>query len=212
MTGINTKQIFVNHLSYGKTFFIVYTEKEGVVLPDHLMAESEAKLTLSKDFDTTVFKMDATKLQVDLSFGGQKFLCTIPFNSIYYIAMAHSPFDGTEIQENAPESTLELVKSLKKLIQSTTVKPKAPSLSLKKNADGSKSKEATITTEEDLLKEKKKESFQNAVVKSFAKILNDLDEGRFDMDKMDFEPLTPETDDEKEIDLSNIALKNETRH
>lgn len=202
MTGINTKQIFVNHLSYGKTFFIVNTKAKGVVLPDHLMAESEAKLSLSKDFDTTVFEMDATKIKVDLAFGDKKFLCTIPFNSIYYIAMAHSPFDGVQIDENAPKQTLELVQTLAKVLQSTFAKPRR-----------SNSKVATINTEEELVKQKNRESFQRAVAKSFEKVLNDLDEGRFDMDKIACDAIfEEELNSEKEIDLSAVLLKNETRH
>lgn len=107
-TTINVKELLNNYLEQGKILIAVDSNIEGTVLPDYLKNSIQVKLNLSHKFDTTVFEIDEDKVTVDLSFSGKKFMCSIPFAAIYYVAMAEDPLNGVEIIENMPFELLKL--------------------------------------------------------------------------------------------------------
>lgn len=102
------KELLQNCLTEGKILIAIDSNVEGVVLPKHLMNSIQVKLNLSYSFATNVFEIDEEKIRIDLSFSGSRFLCVIPFTSIYYVAMAEDPLNGVEIVENMPIELLEL--------------------------------------------------------------------------------------------------------
>jgi hypothetical protein len=105
---IDMKELLENYLSAGKILIAIDSNVEGVVLPDHLMHSIQVKLNLSYRFATEIFEIDHEKVKIDLSFAGSRFLCSIPFDSIYYVALAADPLNGVEIIENMPIELLEL--------------------------------------------------------------------------------------------------------
>ena len=106
----NTYEILKNYLNEGKILIAIDSNVEGTKLPAHLMNSIQVKLNLSYRFNTSVFDIDDVKkeVRIDLGFNGDRFLCIIPFKSIYYVAMADNPLDGVEIVENTPIELLEL--------------------------------------------------------------------------------------------------------
>lgn len=108
MTSINVKELLNNFLDNGKIIIAIDSNTEGTVLPDFLQNSIQVKLNLSHKFHTTVFEIDDDKVTVDLTFSGNKFMCTIPLKSIYYVAMAAEPLDGIEIVENMPFELIKL--------------------------------------------------------------------------------------------------------
>jgi stringent starvation protein B len=108
MSMINVKELLENYLAEGKILIAIDSNVEGVVLPDHLMNSIQVKLNLSYRFATNIFEIDEEKVRIDLSFSGSRFLCVIPFTSIYYVAMAEDPLNGVEVIENMPVELLEL--------------------------------------------------------------------------------------------------------
>jgi|LauGreDrversion4_2_1035121.scaffolds.fasta_scaffold00118_21 hypothetical protein len=108
MTSINVKELLNNFLDNGKIIIAIDSNTEGTVLPDFLQNSIQVKLNLSHKFHTTVFEIDDDKVTVDLTFSGNKFMCTIPLKSIYYVAMAEEPLDGIEIIENMPFELIKL--------------------------------------------------------------------------------------------------------
>jgi hypothetical protein len=105
-----TSQILKNYLEHGKILIAIDSRVQNVQLPTHLMNSIQVKLNLSYHFQTKVFEIDDVKeeVRIDLGFNGERFLCVIPFQSIYYVAMANTPLDGVEIIENMPIQLLEL--------------------------------------------------------------------------------------------------------
>ena len=85
MTGVQTCALPI--LSYGKTAIALNPKVKGVVLPDYLMEKMPVKLNLSYKFDLNVFELTENELKVDLSFNNEKFLCTIPLDSIFLLAV-----------------------------------------------------------------------------------------------------------------------------
>jgi stringent starvation protein B len=108
MSMINVKELLENYLAEGKILIAIDSNVEGVVLPDHLMNSIQVKLNLSYRFATNIFEIDEEKVRIDLSFSGSRFLCVIPFTSIYYVAMAEDPLNGVEVVEHMPIELLEL--------------------------------------------------------------------------------------------------------
>ncbi len=108
MSMINVKELLENYLAEGKILIAIDSNVEGVVLPDHLMNSIQVKLNLSYRFATNIFEIDEEKVRIDLSFSGSRFLCVIPFKSIYYVAMAEDPLNGVEVIDNMPIELLEL--------------------------------------------------------------------------------------------------------
>ncbi len=104
----SVKEILENYLKEGKILILVDSTQENVDLPDYVMNSIQVKLNLSYNFkNVTVFTMDEEKVTIDLSFKGVKYLCKIPYTSIYYVAMANHPIDGIEILENTPIEILQ---------------------------------------------------------------------------------------------------------
>jgi hypothetical protein len=108
MSMINVKELLENYLAEGKILIAIDSNVEGVVLPDHLMNSIQVKLNLSYRFATNIFEIDEEKVRIDLSFSGSRFLCVIPFTSIYYVAMSEDPLNGVEVIDNMPIELLEL--------------------------------------------------------------------------------------------------------
>ena len=67
-----------------------------------------------KDFDLNESKAE---IKVCLSFKGEPFSCTIPFDSIYYVAMADEVLDGDFIRENAPIEILNDLQEFEDLLK-----------------------------------------------------------------------------------------------
>jgi stringent starvation protein B len=111
-TSINVKELLNNYLDSGKILIAIDSNTEGVVLPDAYKNSIQVKLNLSRKFNTTVFEITEEKVTVDLTFSGKKFMCEIPFTSIYYVAMAEDPLNGVEVVENMPIELLELAYQL----------------------------------------------------------------------------------------------------
>jgi len=102
MVENRTYELLKSHFENGKTLIMIDSSKEGVVLPTNLMDTKRVKLSFKnglKDFDLNESKAE---IKVCLSFKGEPFSCTIPFDSIYYVAMADEVLDGDFIRENAP--------------------------------------------------------------------------------------------------------------
>jgi len=112
--NLNKKDIIEECLSYGKNFLVLNPKIEGTILPDYLMEKMPVKLSLSYKFDLKVFELTETELKVDLSFNNDKFLCTIPLDSIFLIAV-----ENTEINYFFGES---LPKELDYLIEEFIIK------------------------------------------------------------------------------------------
>ena len=72
-----------SRLSEGRVQVHLDSTIDGVVLPEHLMGQVQVILNLSYGFRPEVFIIDDDGVQVTLSFGGQKFLCILPWVCIY---------------------------------------------------------------------------------------------------------------------------------
>jgi hypothetical protein len=57
----------------------------GVVLPDFLMDRVQVTLNLSYAFRSDVFVIDEIGVRITLSFSGRKFLCVLPWSSLYFM-------------------------------------------------------------------------------------------------------------------------------
>jgi hypothetical protein len=112
MTTLNVKELLNNYLDSGKILIAIDSNTEGVILPDAYKNSIQVKLNLSRKFNTTVFEITDEKVTVDLTFSGEKFMCEIPLQSIYYVAMAEDPLNGVEVVENMPIELLELAYQL----------------------------------------------------------------------------------------------------
>jgi hypothetical protein len=163
--GIDIKELICCYLDAGKILIIVDSTVDGVLLPNHLMNSIQVKLNLSWSFKSKIFEIDESKKQVrvDLGFKGERFICVLPFASIWYVAMANAPLDGVEIVENMPIEFLELSYHLELQAQKKNVliekqidfmdaipKDKAQSIELKMHSSNLRSSESNISIEEKL--------------------------------------------------------------
>jgi hypothetical protein len=108
------RQILEDFLKEGKTMIIIDSTKDGVVLPKHLMHLLQVKLNLSYKFANKIFEITDEKIVVDLSFGNKKFVCTIPMDSIYYIAL-FGDLEGVPFLEDMPEIFIQMAQELDEL-------------------------------------------------------------------------------------------------
>jgi hypothetical protein len=117
MVENRTYELLKSHFENGKTLIMIDSSKEGVVLPTNLMDTKRVKLSFKnglKDFDLNESKAE---IKVCLSFKGEPFSCTIPFDSIYYVAMADEVLDGDFIRENAPIEILNDLQEFEDLLK-----------------------------------------------------------------------------------------------
>ncbi len=56
---------------------------EGVELPEHLMDQPSVSLNLSHRFALKTFEIGPLSIRAGLSFGGTRFLCQLPWSSIF---------------------------------------------------------------------------------------------------------------------------------
>ncbi len=84
---------------------------DGVILPDFLMNRVQVTLNLSYGFQPEIFVIDDDGVQVSLSFSGEKVLCVIPWESLYFIhsltTSGESAGDGEVFVESIPQELLE---------------------------------------------------------------------------------------------------------
>lgn len=129
---IDVKSVLEEYLDRGKVLIAIDSNVDGVVLPQNLMNSIQVKLNLSRSFQTNIFEIDDEKIIVDLSFGGVRVVCVIPFRSIYYIASVDDHLNGVDILENMPIELLELSESLEREEKARKQKdPQAPPMKLK---------------------------------------------------------------------------------
>jgi len=97
------KNIFESFLDQGKLVICIDSRKPNVNLPPQLMDRFNVRLNLSRHFQTKIFEITETQIRIDLGFNGVRFLCEIPFSSIYYVALAENTNIGIEFPENSPD-------------------------------------------------------------------------------------------------------------
>ena len=84
---------------------------EGVVLPDFLMNRVQVTLNLSYAFRPNVFEIDDLGVCITLSFSGRKFLCELPWDSLYFMQSLDAQRDvvgeADIFMESVPKGVLE---------------------------------------------------------------------------------------------------------
>jgi len=81
-------------LDQGKVMIYVDPRRPGVDVPVHLRSEVAVPLNLSHRFGLSVFDVGPLAVKASLSFGGQRYLCVLPYAAIFgYVGHA----DGTRV-------------------------------------------------------------------------------------------------------------------
>ena len=105
------KEALSERLAEGKIQIRVNSSVEGVVLPSFLMNRVQVTLNLSYAFRPEVFILDDEGIQVTLSFSGEKSLCILPWESVYFVhslsSSGESVGQGEVFIESIPHELLE---------------------------------------------------------------------------------------------------------
>ena len=91
-------------LDRGKVLIQVNPAVAGVELPPHLMDDDSVPLFLSYRFNNDIFELGLSGIRVDLSFSGERFLCVLPWPSIFYLSLADDPEEGVFFFEDLPRA------------------------------------------------------------------------------------------------------------
>ena len=82
-----TKRACLEHLmDQGKVLVHINARLPGVILPAHLEGQAVVPLNLSHLFNLDVFELDDETVRANLSFQGERFLCVLPWPSIFAIS------------------------------------------------------------------------------------------------------------------------------
>ena len=105
------REALSTRLAEGRIQVRVDSTKEGVILPPFLMDRVQVTLNLSYAFKPEVFVIDEEGVQVTLSFSGEKSLCVLPWDSLYFLHSlspnGESVGDGEVFIESIPHDLLE---------------------------------------------------------------------------------------------------------
>ena len=111
MLSARKREALSTRLADGRVQIRVDSTKEGVVLPPFLMDRVQVTLNLSYAFKPDVFVIDEEGIQVTLSFSGEKSLCILPWESLYFLHSlspnGESVGDGEVFIESIPHDLLE---------------------------------------------------------------------------------------------------------
>lgn len=111
MLSARKREALSTRLADGRVQIRVDSTKEGVVLPSFLMDRVQVTLNLSYAFKPDVFVIDEEGIQVTLSFSGEKSLCVLPWESLYFLHSlspnGESVGDGEVFIESIPHDLLE---------------------------------------------------------------------------------------------------------
>lgn len=92
-------------LEKGKVQIRLNSNIEGVSLPDYLMNRIQVTLNLSYAFQPDIFDIDEDGIRVILSFSGQKTLCILPWDSVFFM----QALDSTGNTNGVPEIFIESI-------------------------------------------------------------------------------------------------------
>lgn len=73
----------VELLDEGKVLIGVDVSRDGVDLPAHLMERPVVRLALSRRFGLDVFEIGPHEVRANLSFGGVRHLCVVPWAAVF---------------------------------------------------------------------------------------------------------------------------------
>jgi hypothetical protein len=83
----------VELLELGKVMIGVDATRPGVDLPPHLMGRPVVRLALSRLFRLDVFETGPFEVRANLSFGGERYLCVVPWAAIFQMTSEASEED-----------------------------------------------------------------------------------------------------------------------
>ena len=98
-------------LDIGKVRIVVDTLAEGVDVPAQLRGQRDLHLNLSHLFRLDVFEVGPLAVRASLSFGGERYLCVLPWACIYLIA-GNGLTEQVAYPEDAPEAARRQVEQL----------------------------------------------------------------------------------------------------
>ena len=105
------REAISTRLAEGRVQIRVDSSTEGVSLPPFLMGRIQVTLNLSYAFKPEVFIIDEEGIRVTLSFSGEKSLCVLPWESLYFLHSlspnGESIGDGEVFIESIPRDLLE---------------------------------------------------------------------------------------------------------
>ena len=96
------RQVFEGMLELGKTMLHFDPRRFGVDVPRHLAGRVSLQLDFSRRFHLDVFTITERAVSASLSFGGQDYLCKIPWSAVFGI-FCHANSQIALWPEDAPE-------------------------------------------------------------------------------------------------------------